>query len=299
MQLLITGGSGLVGWDLGHRAASAGHDIAYTYYSTRPPTTDRSLEAHQVDIREADAVRKVVRRVNPDVVVHAAAMTDVDECERRPDRATAINVEGTRNVVDACRPTNAALLFVSTAFVFDGRREIYTEKDRRASVNAYGRTKLDAEDVVVDADLETTIIRIDQPFGWPTDWQDDTFVTWILDRCRQGDPFPVFTDWWNTPVYLPDLNEAVLALVEEGLRGTYHVCGPDYCSRFEWARTIADVFGYDPELVIEGHSDDTNIPAKRPNCRLSNEKVIADAGCSFRTIPAALDDMKRRMECDD
>jgi dTDP-4-dehydrorhamnose reductase len=117
MQLLITGGSGLVGWDLSHRAASAGHDIAYTYYSTRPPTTDRSLEAHQVDIREADAVRKVVRRVNPDVVVHAAAMTDVDECERQPDRATAINVEGTRNVVDACRPTNASLLFVSTFFV--------------------------------------------------------------------------------------------------------------------------------------------------------------------------------------
>lgn len=295
MDLLITGGSGLVGWDLVRRAAKAGHGIAFTYHDNEPEVTaDGRITSYQLDIRDADRVHEIVREVGPEAVAHAAAMTDVDECERHPQRAEAVNVSGTEHVATAAETVDASLLLYSTAFVFDGSREVVVPDDPRRAVNHYGKTKIRAEDRVIDASVESTVCRLDQPYDWSEPWQSDTFVSWILDRCSQGDSFPVFTDWYNTPVYVPDLNEAVLTLLESDRSGIYHSCGPDHASRYEWARLIANQFGHDPELVEEGHSSEAGLPADRPNVCLLNDEFQQKLGITFRSLEEGLRELQAR-----
>lgn len=292
MNLLITGGSGLVGWDLIQRAEAEGHQVTYTYHSTDHSIMENtSAEALQLDIRETERVREVVTQQDPDAIVHAAAMTDVDACEQHPEKAKNINVLGTKHVVSACEETDTELLFLSTGFVFDGDGDKFVEEDPRHAVNQYGQTKIEAEDAVMDSPLKATICRIDQPYCWPTHWQKETFVTWVLNRCEAENPFPVFTDWYNTPVYVPDCNRTVLKLLMSDNDGVYHVVGPNFTSRYDWARLIADVFGYDPDLIKEGHSKDANLPAPRPNNHLSNRKIRQVIDIEFDTLEEGLDRM--------
>lgn len=295
MHLLVTGGSGLVGWKLVQRSLLRGHQVTYTCHTT-DPTSVEETEATQtmLDIRNGEQVAKLLDRYKPDTVIHTAAMTDVDECERSPDKATAVNVTGTKNIVAACETQDVPLLFFSTGFVFDEDGAKVTEDAERTPVNHYARTKIRAEDTVMNAEIPWHICRIDQPYCWPTTWQDLPFVSWILEQCDDGEPFYVFTDWYNTPVYVPDCNTAVLRLVETGVTGVFHVCGPDYVDRFTWARQIAEHFGHDPSLIKPSHSSNSNLPAERPNNHLSNEKIRNTLDISFRNIQTALTDMATR-----
>ncbi|WP_181687166.1 SDR family oxidoreductase [Halorhabdus salina] len=290
MRILVTGGSGLVGWDLVKRASEKGHKVFSTYYSS-DPDTNIGERLYKLDVRDQATVRQVVSSVQPDVVVHSAAMTDVDACERNKEKAAEVNVNGTKNVVRACEDTESHLLFFSTGFVFDGDQEIYDEPDSRNSVNVYGETKITAENLVFDSDIRHTVCRIDQPFCWSKPWQSKTFVEWTLDRLRRGEPFPVFEDWHNTPVYVPDCNEMVLDLLEDAKTGTWHVVGQEFLSRHEWARIIATSFGYDPDMVQRGHSDKASLPASRPSNHLTNGKLERATGQTMRSIHDALETM--------
>lgn len=290
MKLLVTGGSGFVGWAFVQRANSRGHQVTLTYRSSA--MTYESGDAVQLSLPDGRQVEELCSSVQPDVVVHAGAMTDVDECEREPETARAVNVEGTRQIVDGCEKVGADLVFFSTGFVFPGSvGERYTEADEREAVNTYGRTKIEAEDAVQNASVPHLICRIDQPFGWEAPWQQQTFVSWVLDQCEQGMEFPVFDNWYNTPVYIPDCTEAVLALLERGHTGTYHVAGSDFLSRYEWARAIARRFDYDPRMIDHGHSEDADLPAQRPNTHLDTQKILGDIDCALRSIDSALASM--------
>jgi dTDP-4-dehydrorhamnose reductase len=293
MDLLVTGASGLVGWDLVHRAIDRGHNVTGTYHTN--PVTSEQAEIVALDIRNRDRVNDVIKDTEPDAVVHAAAMTDVDSCERHPDRATAINVTGTKNVVRACETVGARIGFFSTGFVFDGNGAVFQEDDDRTAVNHYGQTKILAEDAVAASEAPSTTCRIDQPYRWSTDWQQPSFVEWVLTKCEDSESFPVFTDWYNTPVYVPDCNDAVLQLLESGSIGTYHVAGSDYLSRYEWAQDIADLFGYDPASIKQGHSSEADLSADRPNNHLCNAKVRNSVDVRFRSVETALAVMAERV----
>ncbi|WP_251328617.1 SDR family oxidoreductase [Haloplanus pelagicus] len=292
MELLVTGGSGIVGWDLVRRASNAGYDVTYTRYSTEPSAdVDTSTESHYLDVRDDDRVRDLVNDLKPDIIVHAAAMTNVDECERDPERATAINVRGTEHVLAAAEAVDARLVFFSTGFVFDGNGDSFVEDSPRNAVNHYGETKIRGEDLILDSTVDSTICRIDQPYCWSASWQTPSFVEWVLNRLDSRDSFQVFSDWYNTPVYVPDCNEAVLRLLKDGHTGTFHVTGSQYTSRYDWAVKIAETFGYAPDIVKTGCSDDVDLPADRPNNHLSNEKIREEAGIAFRTLEVGAQEM--------
>lgn len=299
MHILVTGGSGFVGWDLVRRTARRGHDVTYTYHETPPPESVDGASRCELDVRRRRPFVDLVERTRPDAVVHAAAVTDADACERNEALATAVNVEGTRNAVRACERVGAHLLYVSTSFVFDMDETPLSEDAARSPVNHYGETKARAEDVVASATVPTTTCRIDQPYDWLPPWRGETFVTWVLEQCRSGDPFPVFTDWHNTPVYVPDCNEVFLELLSDRTTGTYHVVGDDYVSRYEWARIVADVFGYDPDLVERGHSDDVALPATRPSNHLENDSVVKTTEYEFASLRGGLREMRRSRRTDD
>lgn len=275
MNLVVTGGSGFVGWEFVERAVARGHGVTYTYHEN--PVTHETASAVEMDLRAPDEVRTAVADQNPDAVVHAAAMTDVDECERDPERARRINVEGTRRVAEAAEAAGAQVVLLSTSFVFDGTADAHHEDDEREPVNRYGETKAEAERVVERTATAPLVVRTDQPYGFARPWQGTTMVDWTLDRLDAGDPFGVFVDWYNDPIHVGDLVEAVLALLAGDHTGRYHAVGPDFLSRYEWALAIADAFDRPRGQIERARAADIGFPAARPNAHLSAERLRADS----------------------
>lgn len=267
MRILVTGGTGLVGWRILEQA-DPDIDLIYTYNDTDVMHPD--FERMQLDIREEGAVEAAISDLRPDVIIHTAAMTDVDGCEKNPDEAWRTNVIGTENILAAAETTDTSVIFTSTSFVFDGSRSEYVESDARNPINEYGRTKARAERLVENAPVGSAIVRTDQPYGWSQPWQKDTMVEWVLDAVREESCLQVFKDWYNTPTYLPELAEFLLRSAREEREGIYHAVGSDYVSRYDWATQVCKTFEHDEELVSPIASSSMDLAATRPNTRLKN-----------------------------
>lgn len=202
-----------------------------------------------LDIRDADAVGAAIRAFRPDVVLHTAAYTDVDGAEADEATAIAVNVEGTRNVVQAVRGTHTYVVYFSTDYVFDGaKRRPYVESDVTAPLNVYGRSKLAGEDIVLGW-LRGMVFRT----AWLFSETGHNFVKTVLaagrDKARTGEPLRVVDDQVGSPTYAGHL----AAVVDEALRlgvgpGLYHMAGSGYCSWHELAREIVAVAGLHVEV---------------------------------------------------
>ncbi len=217
-----------------------------------------------LDIRDADAVRAAVRAFTPDVVVHTAAYTDVDGAEADEATAVAVNVEGTRNVVQAVRGTHTHVVFFSTDYVFDGTKsKPYVETDATAPLNVYGRTKLAAEELVLGWP-HAMVIRT----AWLFSETGHNFVKTILaaarEKARAGEPLYVVDDQVGSPTCAAHLADAVDEALRLGVSpGLYHLAGSGYCSWFELAREVVAIAGI-PVALEPVTTAQLGRPARRP-----------------------------------
>lgn len=196
----------------------------------------------KADITDYEELARAVDEVRPDAIVHCAAWTDVDGCERVPVKAHKINVDGTHNVIKASQGVPVAL--ISTDYVFDGETGPYREEDTRSPLNVYGMTKLLAEDLMRPQDL---ICRTTVLYGYHPSKVD--FVFWVRYELEGVPWMNVISTQFGTPTYADNLAAMVRALVRAGYAGVWHTAGAAYISRFQFARIIANVFGYDYHLV--------------------------------------------------
>lgn len=259
-RILVTGGSGLLGQYLAAEALARGYDVAGTY-ATQPFHRDEVVAVY-MDLGHPDSVESAFAATKADLIVHAAAMTDVDACERDPARARAVNVEGTRNVAQAARDRGADLCVVSTDYVFDGSAAPYAEDAEPKPMGIYGRTKYEGEMAAKAVHPEATILRVSALFGWNRISGKLNSVTWILDRLRKGHPVPLFTDQWVSPTFAETAATAAIAL--RGRPGTYHVACGECVNRVELGRRIADVFDLDESNIQEVSMEDAHLAAPRP-----------------------------------
>lgn len=224
MRVLITGGGGQLGRDLqkalsGHRVRAFGHE--------------------ELDITDAKRVINEIETLEPEVVIHAAALTDTSRCEREPETAFAINALGSRNVAIACARAGAAMVYVSTNEVFDGTQtEPYGEMEEPHPVNSYGRSKLAGERLVETLLPSHYIVRT----AWLYGHGGDNFIAKILRAAEGGDLLGV-VDETATPTWTQDLAHALAQLIESGLFGVYHLTNGGRASRYEWSREILRLAG--------------------------------------------------------
>src|ERR1700682_1166287 len=156
------------------------------------------LERAEADITSADQVLRAVKTKDPEVVIHAAAFTAVDDCERWPELAFQVNAEGTRNLAMACREWHLPVLYVSTDYVFDGEKPTpYVEEDTPNPINVYGRSKLQGERYLRDLLERYLIVRTSWLFGR----NGRNFVRTILSKARRGEPLRVVDDQIGSPTY--------------------------------------------------------------------------------------------------
>lgn len=224
VRVLITGGSGQLGRYL--QSALADHRV-------------RAFGHEELDITNAERVIDEIETLEPEVVIHAAALTDTSRCEREPDTAFAVNALGSRNVAVACARAGAAMVYVSTNEVFNGiQAEPYGEMDEPHPVNSYGRSKLAGERLVETLLPRHYIVRT----AWLYSHGGDNFINRILRAAGSGDVLGV-VDETATPTWTQDLAHALTQLIETGLFGVYHLTNGGRASRYQWSREILRLAG--------------------------------------------------------
>jgi dTDP-4-dehydrorhamnose reductase len=243
----------------------------------------------ELDVRDTDAVFHAVREFRPDLVVHAAAWTDVDGAESDPEGAFAANEAGSRNVARAARAAGAALVAYSTDYVFAGDApDGYVESDPTGPRSVYGASKLAAEIAVREAHPQAHVVRT----AWVFAPRGKNFVRTMLRLGSELDEIRVVDDQRGSPTYTRHLAEATIELVKNCPPGTYHLAGAGSCSWYELASAIMQRAGL-PARVVPITSDELQRPAPRPACSI----LRSEHACT-PTLPAwqtGLDDCLREL----
>ena len=221
-RIAITGASGLLGREL-LRALEGRHPIGFNQADC--------------DITDAAATRARILEARPDVVIHLAAFTKVNECQRNPERALAVNAEGSRNIAQAANEAGARLVYISTDYVFDGRkREPYLETDPVSPVNVYGHSKAEGERYVATVP-RSLILRC----GWLFGEGGRNFVAAIREQIALGKALRVVSDQTGTPIWTRHLAAAIVTLVDAEVSGVLHAAASGECSWHEFATAIVEL----------------------------------------------------------
>ncbi|WJI10320.1 dTDP-4-dehydrorhamnose reductase [Methanobacterium sp. CWC-01] len=246
MKVLIIGAEGMLGHDL-EAVLGVEHEISTT-------------TIHTLDITDLEKTVKTIGEINPQVVVHAAAFTDVDGSEERADLAYQVNVLGTRNVAVACQKTDSALVYISTDYVFDGTKDgSYQEYDQTNPLGMYGKTKYLGEVQVRDLLDQFYIVRT----SWLYGYHGPNFVATMLGLAEKLDQIQVVSDQIGSPTYTVDLAQAINQLIKTPAYGIYHVTNSDHCSWYQYAQLIFQMKGVEVELVPVT-TEEFGSPAPRP-----------------------------------
>ena len=230
MKVLITGAAGMLGTDARRILAERGHDVIAT--DVGPVAVG---DVRPLDITDFAAVRAFFAKTNPDVVLHGAAYTNVDGCERDPDLAHRVNALGTWHVASAAEEVGAALVAVSTDFVFDGRKTSpYTEFDAASPISHYGASKLAGENLARSACRRCYVVRT----SWLYGVHGKNFPFAMLGLAKTRPELPVVADQIGTPTYAVDLVNAIADIIQSPLYGVYHVSNRGETSWYGFAQAI-------------------------------------------------------------
>lgn len=241
-----------------------------------------SYDHQSLEIGAADRVRHTIETDRPDVVINCAAWTDVDGCERDPECAFAANARGPENLANACHQTNAALITISTDYVFDGEKQgFYTQRDQPNPKSVYGVSKLEGERRAQFAHARAIVVRTGFVFG-PG---GSNFLSTIIERARRGETVKAIRDAYGTPSYAPDLARRLRELAQLDLPGTFHVVNAgEGVSYEEFARAALDLGGYASANLETVAMDSLNRPAPRP--RNSRLKCLLSEAVGLPPLPS-------------
>jgi dTDP-4-dehydrorhamnose reductase len=294
LKLLITGASGLYGSKLAKLALEQGIEV----YSSDIQSSSTVGNPVKLDVSAKAQVDEVFNSIKPDVVVHAATLTDVDKCELNKELAWRVNVDGTKNIAQASKRAGSFLVYISTDYVFSGEKGNYVESDSPDPVNYYGLTKLLAEEIVMSS-LPEPDFFIGRPsviYGATPAAGKVNFALWLIESLQKGNRVKIITDQWNTPTLNTSLAEMTLEVIERRINGVYHTCGATKVSRFEFAEQIADCFGLDKSLIDKTEALQFSWPAMRPvDSSLDTSKAQREFKCKPLSMDNALAQLKAEL----
>ncbi len=287
MKVLVTGANGLLGSKVVARAER--HEV-YPTHATRPTFPD----SQRMDITNESDVKRVFSRVKPDILIHAAAETNVDKCEKEREHAKRVNADATRILAETCKRTDTMMAYVSTDYVFDGEKGRYSEEDEPNPVNYYGLTKLIGERHVTDICPRYALLRTSVLYG--THPEKLNFAKWTISVLAQGKPISVVDDHYNSPTLADNFAKVILELVEKELEGIYHIAGSERISRYRFAVKIAEAFNLDSSLVQPVKMSELKAwTAKRPkDSSLCIDKIQREVETKLLGVAGGLREMRRQ-----
>ncbi|HPR35004.1 MAG TPA: dTDP-4-dehydrorhamnose reductase [Anaerolineaceae bacterium] len=260
-KILQIGTKGQLGWELLSTCAPLGEVVALDY--------------PDVDLSDSAGLRELVRSVKPEIIINAAAYTNVDKAESEPEKARAINATGPGILAEEAKKVNAVLVHYSTDYVFDGTKDSpYVETDLPNPLNVYGQTKLEAEQAIAASGCVNLVLRT----SWVFSMRQGGFVTKVLQWARAQEVMRVVDDQISSPTSARMLAEITTLILAQGREdvfgylskksGLYHCAGGGSCSRYDWAKAILEYDPHKEEQVVKqllpAKSSEFPVPANRP-----------------------------------
>ena len=294
MKICITGANGMLGEKcatmLSERYSVCASDIGDSLlYPIAIPYL-------QLDISDYNAMKRLIKKVNPDVIINCAAYTDVDGAEEHRESAWKVNVEGIENIVKAAEPLKSHIIHISTDYVFDGVNGPYSEEDEPKPINYYGETKLASEKVLEEYPFNWTIIRTNIIYGNSYN-QKASFVNWVINKLQNNDKINIVNDQFGNPTWADGLAMAINKIIEKQASGIYHYGGADYLNRFEFTLKITDAYNLNNKNISKITTRSLGQLAKRPyKAVLISEKIANELGAKLFTIQEALNAIKLKEE---
>jgi len=268
-SVLITGGSGLlaINWA---RAVCNDHKVILLLHSRRISLPGITVGVALLDSLEACI--EVLDKYKPDIVIHTAGLTNVEECESNKELAQATNVDLARNISIACSNVNIQLVYISTDHLFSGKGQFTLESEPPNPMNNYARTKLQGENLVLENCSDALVVRTNF-FGWGTQYRQ-SFSDFVLDKLRNKREVGLFSDVFFTPILISELAKKVHQLVDLKANGIFNVVGRDRISKYEFGIRLARCFGLDAALINAVSVDSYPNLVNRPkDMSLSNNKL--------------------------
>lgn len=275
MEVLVIGGSGLVGTNIIDICHQQGMDVCGTYFENKTQETQV-----QLDKTDKEDVKELIQNEDPDLIIDTAAFHNVDECEHKRTKAFDVNAVGTRNIATEANKVDAHYIYLSTDYVFPGYpyEAPYAETDRVKPLNYYAETKYSGEQAAKIAN-KYTILRPSVIYGI----KKPNFVTWALDELREGNEITIVDDQVSSPTYAPDIARASIDIGNKEITGTYHSTGPSSISRYEFTCILAKTYKRDDDLVKPITTEELGQDAPRPeNSTLNSNKLYSKLGWDFK-----------------
>lgn len=242
-KILVTGSTGLVGSQLVKDLVENEFKVYSCFHNSQP----KYGIPIQMDISKQEEIIKVLEEIKPNVIVHLAAFTDVEKCEMQKDKADLLNTKATKFLVKESEKNNVFFVYVSTDYVFDGKKGLRKENDIPNPINHYGKSKLEAEKIIKNSSSNFLIIRTSTPFGIHSDKKN--FPLWVKENLEMKNEIHVVIDQFTSPTYVPNLTKMMIDAIKKGITGTINLVGATRISRFEFAKIIAEKFELDSSLI--------------------------------------------------
>lgn len=265
MKILITGSNGLLGQKLVKLLLDKGIEvIATSRGANRVNYLSKPFEYGELDITDQGQVNEVINKYKPDAVIHTAAMTNVDQCEKEQEDCKKLNIEAVEYLVTACERIDTHFIHLSTDFIFDGEDGPYKEEGLPNPISFYGQSKLAAEEIVKAAKCDWAILRTVLVYGITHGMSRSNIILWVKENLENGKPLKIVDDQWRTPTLVEDLAMGCYLTAEKRAIGVFNISGEEMLTPYEMAKKTADYFKLDFSLVTKVDASTFSQPAKRP-----------------------------------
>ena len=268
-RFLVTGASGLLGLNFALYTCQQ-HEVIGV--ANQHALLQAPFAVHQLELSQPDAARQLIQSVRPQVILHCAAMANVDACESQPQLAQRVNAELPGELAALAAEFNCKMVHISTDAVFNGEKGNYSEEDAPAPLSVYARTKLAGEEAVLAANPRAIVARVNF-YGWSITGRR-SLAEFFHSHLSAGETMKGFIDVHFCPLEVHDLSDLLLEMAAKDLQGIYHVVSSESLSKFEFGQQLARQFGLDASLIQPVSWRDARLQAARsPELTLSTEKL--------------------------
>tara|TARA_R110002126_G_scaffold55819_2_gene149622 strand:- start:6637 stop:7542 length:906 start_codon:yes stop_codon:yes gene_type:complete len=265
IKVIITGSNGLLGQSLLALLLKEKEKYQVFGFSRGENRSGRADFSYiSIDLTKEENLKKTIREVRPNFIINTAAMTLVDDCENNKEACDLLNIDVVQWLAEVSEEINAHLIHLSTDFIFDGEKGYYKETDIPNPLSYYGLSKVKSEQVLLNSNIEYTILRTILVFGKVFSMSRSNIVLWVKGMLEQGKEITIVNDQFRMPTYVDDLAMACKIVIDKKATGIYHISSNTLLSVFEIAQEVATVFQLDKSLIKPISSSTLNQTAKRP-----------------------------------
>jgi len=258
MKFLVTGSSGLVGRQVVYDLQEAGETVYSAYHNSKPEFGNPI----PIDLNSYEKLKDNIEKIKPDSIIHLAALTDVDRCEREKEIALKINSKASEFLAKQAAKNYSFFIYVSTDYVFDGETGMKKESDPTNPVDFYGKSKLEGEKSVMNLASSWCIARTSTPYGIHP--KKKSFPIWLTENLLKKQEIGVVVDQFTSPTYVPNLSKMLIEIAKREIVGIIHTAGATRISRYDMAVLIAEKLNLDKKLLKKTNIDNMSWEAKRP-----------------------------------